>query len=83
MIGEKFDIDPQGEVKSPGVFTRTAARGFLCKNGEIRRVKTLSAREELLTEFDHILWFTVVDTVTVNKDGSLTFRFYDGTEIIR
>ena len=44
---------------------------------------TLSARDELLTEFDRILWFTVVDTVTVNKDGSLTFRFYDGTEIIR
>ena len=44
---------------------------------------TFSARDELLTEFDRILWFTVVDTVTVNKDGSLTFRFYDGTEIIR
>ena len=55
----------------------------LAKAAAVERfMKTLSARDELLTEFDRILWFTVVDTVTVNKDGSLTFRFYDGTEII-
>ena len=56
----------------------------LAKAAAVERfMTTLSARDELLTEFDRILWFTVVDTVTVNKDGSLTFRFYDGTEIIR
>ena len=46
-----------------------------------RFIDALLAREELLTEFDNRLWLTVVDYVTVHRDGKMTFRFYDGTEI--
>ena len=46
-----------------------------------RFISDLSKREELLTEFDNCLWLTVVDTVTVQSDGVLVFRFNDGTEI--
>ncbi len=48
-----------------------------------RFLQTLAQREELLTEFDSRLWLTVVDCATANRDGTVTFRFYDGTEITR
>ena len=38
-------------------------------------------QDELLTEFDECLWLTVMDSVVVQRDGTLTFRFVDGTEI--
>lgn len=46
-----------------------------------RFISDLAGRDNLLTEFDDRLWLTVVDTVTVRKDGVLAFRFQDGTEI--
>ncbi|MCI6652723.1 MAG: hypothetical protein MSH11_04780, partial [Ruminococcus sp.] len=46
-----------------------------------RFIFDLSKRDELLTEFDNCLWLTVVDTVTVQSDGILLFKFNDGTEI--
>ena len=46
-----------------------------------RFIFDLSKRDELLTEFDNCLWLTVVDTVTVRNDGTLVFKFNDGTEI--
>ena len=52
-------------------------------NAISRFIQTLSQREELLTGFDNRLWLTVVDYATANRDGSVTFRFYDGTEITR
>ena len=36
---------------------------------------------EPLTEFDDRLWLTVIDTVTVHRNGRLTFRFQTGHEI--
>ena len=42
---------------------------------------TLAKRESCLTEFDNRLWLTTLDTVTVEKDGRLLFRFFDGSEI--
>ena len=41
----------------------------------------ITDRDELLTEFDECLWLTVVDSVVVQRDGTLTFRFVDGTKI--
>ena len=35
-----------------------------------------------ITEFDDRLWLTVIDTVTVYRDGRLTFKFQTGHEII-
>ena len=46
-----------------------------------RFLRDISGREELLTEFDAVLWITVIDIVTVRKDGVLVFRFHDGREI--
>lgn len=46
-----------------------------------RFISDLSKRGELLTEFDNCLWLTVVDTVTVQSEGILLFKFNDGTEI--
>ncbi len=42
----------------------------------------LREREELLTEFDDRLWLTVVDYVEVQREGTLTFRFCDGTVLV-
>ena len=46
-----------------------------------RFISDLLKRDELLTEFDNCLWLTVVDTVTAQSDGTLVFKFNDGTEI--
>ena len=46
-----------------------------------RFISDLLKRDEQLTEFDNCLWLTVVDTVTVQSDGILLFKFNDGTEI--
>ena len=35
----------------------------------------------LVTEFDAVLWHTMVDEVTVNSREDVRFRFKDGTEI--
>ena len=35
-----------------------------------------------ITEFDNRLWLTVIDTVTVHRDGQLTFKFQTGHENI-
>lgn len=40
-----------------------------------RFIDILLAREELLTEFDNRLWLTVVNHVTVHRDGKMIFRF--------
>lgn len=42
---------------------------------------SLLERDEPLTEYDDTLWLTAVDTVLVQRDGRLTFRFYNGSEI--
>ena len=36
---------------------------------------------EPLTEFDDRLWLTVIDTVTVHRDGQLTFKFQAGHNV--
>lgn len=46
-----------------------------------RFISELSKRDELLTEFDNCLWLTVADKVMVRNDGTLVFKFNDGTEI--
>ena len=37
---------------------------------------------ESLTEFDDRLWLTLIDTVTVHRDGQLTFKFQTGHEML-
>ena len=45
-----------------------------------RFLRDISGRDELLAEFDAVLWLTVIDAVTVRRDGTLVFRFQDGRE---
>ena len=35
-----------------------------------------------ITEFDERLWLTVIDTVTVHRDGQLSFKFQTGHKIM-
>ena len=42
---------------------------------------TLRKRDELLAEFDSVLWLTVVQDATAHSDGSITFRFFSGKEV--
>ena len=37
--------------------------------------------DDPITEFDDRLWLTVIDIVTVHRDGRLTFKFQTGHEI--
>lgn len=46
-----------------------------------RLLRDISKRTEPLTEFDEMLWLTVINKVTVQSDGTLVFRFHDGREI--
>ena len=48
-----------------------------------RFVATLAKRDGLLKEFDSRLRLIVLDYATVNRDKTVTFRFYDGTEVTR
>ena len=36
----------------------------------------------LLKEFDPHLWLITVEYVTIMNDGTMTFRFFDGTEVM-
>ncbi len=44
-------------------------------------IKDIESRPLVITEFDDKLWLAVVDTATVGRDGTMTFRFRNGTEI--
>lgn len=48
-----------------------------------RFMAVLDERDDPLTEFDRHLWIMTVDYATVHRDGTITFRFYDGTEITK
>lgn len=48
-----------------------------------RFMAVFDERDDPLTEFDRHLWIMTVDYATVHRDGTITFRFYDGTEITK
>ena len=48
-----------------------------------RFMAVLDERDDPLKEFDRHLWIMTVDYATVHRDGTITFRFYDGTEITK
>ncbi len=54
----------------------------LKKAKEINRFpETLRKRDELLTEFDSLLWLTVVQDAAAQSDGSITSRFHSGKKV--
>lgn len=55
------------------------------KNGQALRldsfIEKLNESKEFITEWDSEVWNFMLDEAIVNRDGSITFRFKDGTEI--
>ena len=44
-------------------------------------IKDIASRPLVINEFDETLWLTVIDTATVTQDGTMTFRFRNGSEV--
>lgn len=44
-------------------------------------IKDIDSRPLAIAEFDEKLWLAVIDQVTVNQDGAMTFRFKNGSEV--
>jgi len=44
-------------------------------------IKDIESRPLAIAEFDEKLWLAVIDQVTVNQDGAMTFRFKNGSEV--
>ena len=54
---------------------------LVAKRGRIQSYLDTLKPQELIAEFDEVLWYGMVDQVRVVKDGKLRFFFKDGTEI--
>lgn len=46
-------------------------------------IKNLNSQKEVLEEFDDRLWMAAIDTVIIQPEGQLRFRFKDGTEVVK
>lgn len=44
-------------------------------------IKDIESRPLVITEFDEKLWLALIDTAKVARDGTIVFRFRNGTEI--
>ncbi|MDN4186089.1 MAG: hypothetical protein QY871_03325 [Dehalococcoides mccartyi] len=44
-------------------------------------IKDIESRPLAIAEFDEKLWLAVIDQVTINQDGAMTFRFKNGSEV--
>jgi len=44
-------------------------------------IKDIESRQLAITEFDEKLWLAVIDTATVGRDGTIAFRFRNGSEV--
>lgn len=45
-------------------------------------IRDIENRPLAIAEFDEKLWLAVIDQVTVDRDGTMTFRFKNGSEVI-
>lgn len=75
------------------VFTHSACRpvpesgmsvsreALIAKRGRIQSYLDTLKNQELITEFDEVLWYGTVEQVRVKQDGKLRFIFKDETEI--
>ena len=53
-------------------------RNFLAIN---QFIKTIKKQEKMLTEFDEVLWESLLESATIKDKDVIVFRFKDGTEI--
>ena len=68
-------------LASANNFPKGMIVGFAKSAPEEVRAMFLSLYGDPITEFDDRLWLTVIDIVTVHRDGQLTFKFQTGHEI--
>ena len=54
---------------------------LIAKRGQLQSYLDTLQRQELITEFDEVLWHGMVDQVLATQDGKLRFVFKDETEI--
>jgi len=54
---------------------------LIAKRGHLQSYLDTLKRQELITEFDVVLWYGIVDQVRATSDGKLRFILKDGTEI--
>ena len=54
---------------------------LIAKRGRLQSYLDTLKRQELITEFDEVLWYGTVDQVRVTHDGNLKIIFKDGSEI--
>lgn len=61
----------------------TGERDFRMQRDRELRIFITSIKEQplVLENWDERLWITLLDTATVNRNGTIIFRFKDGTEI--
>ena len=53
----------------------------IAKSGHLQSYLETLKWQELINEFDEVLWYGMVDQVRVTQDGKLRFIFKDKTEI--
>lgn len=46
-------------------------------------IKNLSKSEDKITEWNDSIWMLLVDSATVHRDSSITFKFTNGNEITK
>ena len=46
-----------------------------------RFIRDIESRPLAIMAFDEKLWLAVIDKVTVSRDGTMTFRFKNGSEV--
>ena len=44
-------------------------------------IKDTLSQKEILTEFDEDVWAVIIDQVVIHADGSMVFKFKNGTEV--
>ena len=44
-------------------------------------MRALKKQPVVLDEWDDTIWIVMVENATVHRDGSITFRFYNGAEV--
>ena len=65
-------MDELGATKRQRLGKAKAIDGF---------IKDIKSRPLVITEFDEKLWLAVIDTVMVAQDGTMAFKFKNGSEI--
>lgn len=43
-------------------------------------MRELKKQKSIIAEFDEVLWYTLVDRITVYSETGIRFTFKDGTE---